>query len=127
MMTFIAVCAAGGLGALARSAAGTAIDSRTTGKFHYGIFVINVSGALVLGYITGLAGMRVGGGTERFDVATIVGTGFLGAFTTFSSEEWQTLATYKSGRWLAVRDVGMTLVVSMAAAGFGLWLGTQLK
>ncbi len=125
MMTFIAVCAAGGLGALTRSAVGSAIDRRATGTFHYGIFVINVSGALLLGIITGMAGIRFGGGTERFDVATIVGTGFLGAFTTFSSEEWQTLGTFKSDRWLAVRDVALTLVVSMVAAGFGLWLGSQ--
>ena len=54
-----------------------------------------------------------------------VGIGFLGAFTTFSSEEWQTLATFKSRPLLAARDVGMTLVLSLAGAGGGLWLGMR--
>lgn len=79
----------------------------------------------MLGIITGAAGARITGGEVRFDFATIVGTGLLGAFTTFSSEEWQGLVTYHKRPLWATRNVGATLVLSMVVAGIGPWIGSQ--
>jgi CrcB protein len=76
-MEYLIVAAGGIFGSLARYLIGRRIAERVTRAFPIGTFLINISGALLLGIVTsiGLSG----------NMYTLIGTGFLGAFTTFST------------------------------------------
>lgn len=107
---FLAIIAAGAAGALARAAVSTAVQTLWHRR-GAGTLVVNLVGAVVLGAWLG-AGERVDGAW-----LAIVGTGFLGAFTTFSTwmvelaERWRTGA-----RVPALLEAGLTLVVGTALA-----------
>ncbi|MEV0429428.1 CrcB family protein [Micromonospora sp. NPDC050495] len=87
-------------------------------------FLINVSGALALGIVTGYAAKHLGAGAQDF--ATIVGVGFIAAYTTFSTEEWHTLGLLRRNATVEAVNVLGSVGVSMVLAAFGLWLGKQL-
>ena len=85
-----------------------------------GTFVINVSGSLLLGLITGLVLV----GAEPSDFRIVLGTGFLGGYTTFSTAMIDTVRLLQQRRWLAaaVTGVGMMLL-GLGAAILGVFLG----
>lgn len=131
MTLLAAVFVAGGLGALTRFAVDVAVVARwqrqtagTWADFPAGTFLINVSGAGLLGLLTGYATAH--GGPAAEPLLTIVGTGYLGAYTTFSTEAWQTWGLLRSGRAVGSVSVAATLVASLLLAGLGLWLGARL-
>jgi CrcB protein len=113
------VAVIGGLGAVLRFLVDRTVSSRINGSFPYGTFVVNISGALLLGLLSGLA--------LSPNLALLVGTGFVGAYTTFSTWmlETQRLAEERQLR-PAVANVVVSIVVGLAAAGLGVWIGGRL-
>jgi len=110
------VAIAGAAGAVVRFVVDGHVLERTGGRLPWGTALINVSGAFVLGLIAGIAPSHA--------VVLIVGTGFLGAYTTFSTWMLETLMLGESGRTNAVvANVVGQLVVGLAAAALGFWLG----
>ncbi|MGH9121809.1 MAG: fluoride efflux transporter FluC [Acidimicrobiales bacterium] len=97
------------------------VDLRVGPKFGtglpWGILVVNLSGSLLFGLIAGLA---IYHGLPNAPVV-ILGTGFCGSFTTFSTFMWDTLK-YAEGRdgGKAVGNVALTLIACAAAASAGL-------
>ena len=85
-----------------------------------GTFVINVTGSFLLGLVTGWAAAHALPAEWRL----IIGTGFLGGYTTFSTASLETVRLAQEGRWRAsaLNAFGMLLGALLAAA-FGLWLG----
>ena len=78
----IAVLLVGGaIGAPARYLVDGAVQGRTSGPFPWGTLVVNVTGSLVLGIVTGLTLYHGLGDVPR----VAVGAGFCGAYTTFST------------------------------------------
>jgi CrcB protein len=119
--SFVAVAAAGGFGALVRFGLSTAIPAAIAARFPWATFVINVSGSLALGIATGLATAHV----LPADWRAVVGTGFLGGYTTFSTasvEAWR-LARDGKGLRSIVYALGM-FAAAVAAAGLGFALGS---
>jgi CrcB protein len=85
----------------------------------WGTFVINVSGSLVLGLVTGLA-MHHGLSAHA---VSVVGIGLLGGYTTWSTFTWETFALAEQGRLAAAAlNVIGSLTVGLAAAAAGLGL-----
>ncbi|WP_431278934.1 fluoride efflux transporter CrcB [Leifsonia poae] len=117
----LAVAAAGGLGAVTRLVFDTFLRSRFAINFPLGTTVINVTGSFLLGLVTGLA-LAHGLPAEW---RAILGTGFLGGYTTFSTASYETVRLAQQRRYRAalVNGFGM-LVLALAAAGLGLWLGS---
>ena len=76
-LPWIGMAAAGAAGAYARFSVAAAITARRPGSFPWGTFVVNLTGGFALGVLTGAG---IGG-----DALFIVGTGFMGGYTTFST------------------------------------------
>lgn len=119
-LVFIALAAAGGLGASSRMLLDGLIKSRVSTALPWGTIIINVSGSLVLGLLTGLAGANLL--PEAWHL--VLGTGFLGGYTTFSTASFETVRLLQERRWVAglVNGLG-TLVFATATAAIGMWLG----
>jgi CrcB protein len=108
---------AGAVGAPARYLLDDAISSRTQGVFPWGTLAINVSGSFLLGLLTGLALFHGFPATPRL----ILGTGFCGAYTTFSTFTYETVRLAEEGAVNeAVRNALASLVLGAAAAAAGL-------
>jgi fluoride exporter len=116
----LAVAVAGGLGAVARLVLDGVTRSLVRVNFPLGTTVINVTGSFLLGLVTGLA---LANGLPA-EWRAILGTGFLGGYTTFSTASYETvrLAQQRRSRAALFNGVGM-LLLALAAAGLGLWLG----
>ncbi|PPF21713.1 fluoride efflux transporter CrcB [Rathayibacter sp. AY1G1] len=117
---FLALSLAGGIGAATRLLLDGLIKARTGGAYPWGTTVINVTGSLLLGLITGLALAGIAPEPWRL----VLGTGFLGGYTTFSTASLETVRLLAEGRQLAsaINALG-TLLLSVIAAATGLWLG----
>jgi len=114
-----AFVAAGGGGAVARFLLDRAVVDRTRGVFPWGTLVINVTGTLLLGLITGLA---LHHGLSK-SAKIVLGSGFCGAYTTFSTFTFETVRLIEEGALTeAARNVTATMVACSAAAALGLAL-----
>ena len=122
-MTVVGLVLAGAVGALLRYEVELHVRRRVGPAFPWGTLVINVSGGFVLGLLTGL----VGHAGVTTGVLTVVGTGLLGAYTTFSTFTFDTVTLAERGRvGPAVANLGLSVVAGLAAAALGLLLGTAL-
>ena len=113
------VILAGAVGAPARYLVDSWVARRVSGPFPWGTFAINVTGSFVLGVVTGLTLYH---GLSAFPKA-VVGTGFCGAYTTFSTFSYETVRLVEEGSvGAAVRNVVASVVVGLLAAVAGLGL-----
>jgi CrcB protein len=111
----LAVGLVGGLGAIARFELDGAVGRRLGRELPFGTFAVNVSGAFALGVLAGAA--------LTGDAYRIAGTGFLGAFTTFSTRMFESHRLGEDGR---LRAGALNLAVSLAAGLAAAWLGRHL-
>jgi len=103
----VAFVAAAGVGGLARAG----IGHRLNGRFPWGTIVVNVSGSFALGLIARWSGFA----------ATVLGTGLLGAYTTYSSFARDTVALWEQHhRVFTASYVVSTVVLCVLAAWLGL-------
>lgn len=116
-LVFLLAAACGGLGAATRYLVDLGIARLTGTRFPWGVMVINITGSLALGLVIGMLP----------DAAFVIGTGFLGGYTTFSTAMIDTVALWRDGarRASALNAVGM-LLASIAAAAGGLALGSAI-
>lgn len=120
MTTLLLVAAASAVGAPARFLLDQAIATRIGVVFPWGTWVVNVSGAFALGLLTGLAQHH---GVPK-QVVAAVGTGLLGAYTTFSTFTYETVRLLQERAYLAAAaNVVATMAVGCLAGGLGLALG----
>ena len=106
----------GGCGSVVRFVVDGAVGARLGRGFPFGTLVVNVSGALILGFITGLA--------LGADQALLAGTAAVGSYTTFSTWmfETQRLTEERQNRAAAL-NVMVSLVLGVGAAALGRWIG----
>lgn len=120
-LLFAAMAAAGGAGACARFALDSAISRRVRTVFPWATFTINFSGSLALGLLTALAAGQL------LDPAwaLVLGTGFLGGYTTFSTASYETVRLLGEKRYIAsLANALGVLAACTGAAALGWWLGT---
>jgi CrcB protein len=120
-LAWIAFVAAGAIGAPVRYLVDGAISDRAQGSFPWGTFVVNASGSFALGVLTGLALYHAFPTTPRI----VLGTGFCGAYTTFSTFSFETVRLVQEGELgTALRNMLATVVVGAGAAAAGLALAS---
>lgn len=122
-MLALVVAVAGGFGALARYIVDGFVQDRTSGSFPFGTLTVNVSGSLVLGFLTGLGLFRGFSSSAQ----TVLGTGLCGGLTTWSTATWETVRLAEAGeaRQALVNGLG-GLVAALAAGALGILLAAAL-
>ena len=120
MQKYFLIALGGALGSMARYWVGSTVASRMGTKFPYGTFVINITACLIIGFTLTLFARRVDiNPSWRF----LVPVGFIGAYSTFSTYEWETLSTLRSGAFL----LGSLYAVSSLILGLAaVWGGSML-
>jgi CrcB protein len=115
----VAVVLAGALGAVTRFGLDSEIKQRVGDRFPVGILVVNLSGSLVVGLVVGLIL------AHRADeyVRAVLGVGFCGGYTTFSTFAFDSAQFTRHGRVLVASGyIAATVFGSVAAAVLGLML-----
>jgi CrcB protein len=113
------VAAAGGLGAVGRALIIHHAARRRSDPLPVGTLVVNVSGSLLLGLLTGLS-LYHGFGPHQLDVA---GIGLCGGYTTWSTASWESVHLHRDGhrpQAFFYTFGGLALCLGVAAAGIGL-------
>jgi fluoride exporter len=109
----------GGVGAVLRFLVDSNVSARTAGSFPYGTLAVNLSGALLLGFLSGLV--------LSPHLALLAGTAFVGSYTTFSTWMLETQRlTEERQMGPAVANIVVSVALGLAAAWLGLWIGGRL-
>lgn len=120
-VTYLGIMFGGALGALLRHLLNQWIQAGGQ-SFPLGILVINVLGSFVLAFVTTLSLKGLLSESARL----AIGTGFVGAFTTFSTFEWDTDRLIREGRYgFAVLYVLGNLVLGFLAVQLGRWMALR--
>jgi CrcB protein len=111
-------------GALARYQVAALVQARIPAGFPYGTLIVNVSGCFVMGIAMTLV-------TERMVVHPhwrfLIPIGFIGAYTTFSTFEYETFRAMTEGAWrVAAANISVSVVAGYLALWTGAIIGRQL-
>ena len=120
MQKYFYIAMGGALGSIARYWVGSTVSGRLGARFPYGTLVINMTACVMIGFVLTFLSRRVElNATWRY----LVPVGFIGAYSTFSTYEWETLSSMRSGAiaLAALYAVG-SLVLGLAAV----WGGSLL-
>jgi CrcB protein len=124
LQKYLLIALGGALGSITRYWMGSAIGSRLGIKFPAGTFVVNITACLLIGFTLTYMGRRA-----DMDPAlrSFIPLGFIGAYSTFSTFEWETLSTLRSGAFAqsALYAAG-SLILGLAAVWCGSALGEAL-
>lgn len=118
MDKYLVVLAGAGFGGLARFALGSWIMAKYGGRFPLGTFVVNVSGAFLMGLLMTMLTERLAQPHPFWRLFLVAGV--LGGYTTFSSFEYEAWQAVRGGeRWMGLLYVAGSVVLGYVA----LWLG----
>lgn len=120
MTTYVLIGFGGILGANARYLVSLWAAKRYGVAFPYGTFLINASGSFVMGFFLTILADHF---SNNADARYLVATGFLGAYTTFSTFAYESLALLRDG---ALRPAAVNVLGSSAAGIGGAGLGIAL-
>lgn len=124
MLQTLAIAAGGALGAVFRYWASNGVYLLTGRGFPYGTLFVNVTGCLIMGFLSVWLLERSMAGPALRGFLLI---GVLGGFTTFSAFSMETLNLMESGQMArALLNMILSVLVCVGAAGLGVILGRQL-
>ncbi len=117
MQKYLLIAIGGALGSIARYWVGSTIANRMGTKFPYGTLVINITACVIVGFSLSFLARRADlSAGWRF----LLPIGFIGAYSTFSTYEWETLSTIRNGAFFlaALYAVG-SFILGLAAVWGG--------
>jgi CrcB protein len=119
LLPYVLVGLGGFAGANARYVIAKGVGSLVEGRFPLGTFLINVSGSFLLGLLGAVIAQKALPNSDALRLA--LGVGFLGAYTTFSTFEFETHALLEDGVWLtAMANMFLSLFVGLVAVRLGI-------
>jgi CrcB protein len=120
LQKYLLIALGGALGSIARYWVGSTVAGRMGIRFPYGTLLVNLTACIIIGFSLTYLGRRADlNPAWRF----LIPVGFIGAYSTFSTYEWETLSTLRSGAFFlaALYAVG-SLVLGLVAV----WGGSLL-
>jgi len=114
-MQYLMVAAGGALGSLARFMIGRKISERFTTGFPVGTFFINITGAVLLGIVS-----SAGLGVSNY---SLLGDGFLGAYTTFSTFMYEGFSLFQDNEKL---NALVYIIGSLILGIIGFMIGVEI-
>jgi CrcB protein len=121
MSRLLLVVAGGLVGAPLRYLADRAVQARHDSLFPWGTFSVNVLGSLVLGFLAGASSAL------PHDVRLLVGTGFCGALTTYSTFSYETIRLFEDrARFLATANVLASIVAGLGSVFLGVTISQAI-
>jgi len=120
LQKYLFIAAGGALGSIARFWVGLTVARRMGTKFPYGTFIINITACIIIGFSLAFLGRR----TElnpawRF----LIPVGFVGAYSTFSTFEWETFSNLQTGAFfIAALYVALSFFLGLV----GVWCGVVI-
>ncbi len=120
MQKYFLIAAGGALGSIARFWVGSAVAGRTSTRFFYGTFVVNMTACLIIGFTITLL-------NKHLDLSPgwryLIPVGFIGAYSTFSTFEWEMFNALEAGAFLmCALYVSLSVLLGLVAV----WLGALL-
>lgn len=120
MDRYLAVMAGAAIGGLARYAISSWVNTRYTGAFPMGTFLVNLSGSLLIGVLMAILTARF---PQHAALRLFLIVGVLGGYTTFSSFALENFATIRSGE---VAVAVLNSIGSVVLGTLAVWLGNIL-
>jgi len=118
-MTVLLVALGAAVGAPLRYLVDRAVQARHGSRFPAGTLTVNIVGSLLLGFLTGLPAAPA--------MSALLGTGFCGALTTYSTFSYETLRLAADGRRrYAVANVVTSILAGLGAAYLGVLLAAAV-
>jgi CrcB protein len=120
LQKYLFIAIGGALGSIARFWIGSTIAGRMGIRFPYGTLIVNITACLIIGFSLTYMGRRADlNPAWRY----LIPIGFIGAYSTFSTYEWETLSTMRSGAFvLAALYAGGSFILGLIAVWGGSWL-----
>lgn len=120
MQKYIFIALGGSLGAVARYVVGEAITDRMGTKFPYGTLVINLTACVLIGFALVFLGRRADLNPAW---SFLIPVGFIGAYSTFSTFEWETFSSLQSGAFVLT---ALYVVLSFFLGLLAVWCGVLI-
>ena len=120
LQKYLLIAAGGALGSIARYWVSATVSGREGTRFPWGTFVVNISACLIIGFAITWLGQHIEVSRSWY---YLIPTGFIGAYSTFSTYEWEMFTAMKAG------EVAMAAVYAASSMLLGLaavWLGAKL-
>jgi len=124
LQKYLLIAAGGALGSIARYWVGSTVASRMGIKFPYGTLIVNLTACVIIGFSLTYLGKRAElSPAWRY----LIPVGFIGAYSTFSTYEWETLSSLRSGAFFiaALYALG-SLFLGLIAVWCGSFLAEAL-
>ncbi len=125
MQKYLFIAIGGALGSLARFLVGTSVSNRLGTRFPFGTLTINISACLIIGLSLEILNRHT---NVNPAFRYLIPIGFIGAYSTFSTFEWEIFSNLNSGAfWIAILYVTTSLVFGLIAVALGAALGKALS
>jgi CrcB protein len=118
LQKYLLIALGGALGSIARYWVGATVTNRLGARFPYGTLAINLTACVLIGFALTFLGKRAGMSSAwRY----LVPVGFVGAYSTFSTYEWETMSLLQTGGFpvAAIYAFG-SLILGLAAVWCGM-------
>ena len=125
MQKYFFIAFGGALGSVARYVVGTSVSNRLGIRFPFGTLAINLSACLIVGL-----SMEILNHHTDLNPALryLIPIGFIGAYSTFSTFEWEIFSNLNSGAfWIAILYVATSLVFGLIAVALGAAVGRAVS
>ena len=125
MQKYFFIALGGALGSIARYLVGTSVNNRLGLRFPYGTLVINITACVIIGFSLEILNRHA---NVNPALRYLIPIGFVGAYSTFSTFEWEIFSNLNSGAfWVAILYVVTSLVFGLIAVALGAAAGRALS